>query len=78
MNVYMANKIDAFFLYSLSLLVIYKTIVNTPRKDFVFTRENRILLFLKIATQYLRGMIQVYTLSTGYKIKKKIDVKKLT
>ena len=52
MNVYMANKIDAFFLYSLSLLVIYKTIVNTPRKDFVFTRENRILLF-KIATQYL-------------------------
>jgi len=68
----MANKIDAFFLYSLSLLVIYKTIVNTPRKDFVFTRENRILLFLKIATQYLRGMIHVYTLSTGYKTKKKL------
>ena len=68
----MANKIDAFFLYSLSLLVIYKAIVNTPRKDFIFTRENRILLFLKIATQYLRGMIQVYTLSTGYKMKKKL------
>ena len=74
----MANKIDAFFLYSLSLLVVYKTIVNTSRKDFVFTRENRILLFLKIATQYLRGMIEVYTLSTRYKTKKKIDVKKLT
>lgn len=72
MNVYMANKIDAFFLYSLSLLVIYKSIVNTPRKDFKFTRENRILLFLKIATQYLRGMIEVYTLSTGYKMKKKL------
>ena len=68
----MANKIDAFFLYSLSLLVIYKTIVNTPRKDFIFTRENRILLFLKIAKQYLRGMIQVYTLSTRYPAKKKL------
>ena len=68
----MVNKIDAFFLYSLSLLVIYKTIVNTPRKDFIFTRENRILLFLKIAKQYLRGMIQVYTLSTRYPAKKKL------
>ena len=68
----MANKIDAFFLYSLSLLIIYKTIVNTPRKDFIFTRENRILLFLKIAKQYLRGMIQVYTLSTRYPAKKKL------
>ena len=76
MNVYMANKIDAFFLYSLSLLVIYKSIVNTPRQGFKFTHENKTLLFLKIAAQYLRGMIQVYTLSTVYKTIKKIDVKK--
>lgn len=73
----MGNNIDPLFLYSISLMVIYKTIVNTSIKGFNFTHENRILLFLKIAAQYLRGMIHIYTLSSGYKIKKN-DVKKLT
>ena len=70
MNVFMGNNIDPLFLYSISLLIIYKTIINTPIKGFSLTRENRILLFLKIAAQYLRGMIHIYTLSSGYKLKK--------
>ena len=70
MNVSMENQINPFFLYSISLLIIYKSILNTSIKGFTLTRENRILLFLKIASQYLRGMIHIYTLSTGYKIKK--------
>lgn len=69
----MGKQVDPMLLFSISLLVIYKTIISKSRSGYVFHREEKILLFLKMAAQFLRGFKQIYTLKIGYNSQKKIQ-----
>ena len=73
----MGNHVDPMLLFSISLLIIYKTIIINPRSGYIFHREKKVLLFLKMAAQFLRGFKEIYTTKIGYNTKKKA-VKKLT
>jgi hypothetical protein len=69
----MEKQVDPMLLFSISLLVIYKTIITKPRCGYIFYREEKILLFLKMAAQFLRGFKEIYTMKIGYKAQKKIQ-----
>ena len=69
----MEKQIDPMLIFSISLLVIYKTIITNPCYGYVFHREEKILLFLKMSAQFLRGFKEIYTLRIGYNLQKKLQ-----
>lgn len=69
----MGNQVDPMLLFSISLLVIYKTIILKPRRGYIFRREEKILLFLKMSAHFLRGFKEIYTMKIGYNSQKKIQ-----